>query len=169
MDIVPKSPQQQSRHWRLNTVILKDRKFTSHFSTEFKAFLSINSPSAKDPSILWETCKAYARGLIISYSATKKRQRQEKLNFLEKELIDKEKAYITSPSPLLWEEITMLRSALNCLLTRDAEKKIKYTKQRFYKHGDKPGKCLAYNVKKHAESLTIAAASDKEGHKVYEN
>lgn len=169
MDINPKSSLQQSRHWRLNTVILKDENFVNYFSGEFKAFLAVNTPSAKNASVLWETCKAYARGLIISYSASKNHQRQEKQKSLESELTDKEKLYITSPSPTLWEEITTLRSALNCLLTRHAEKKMKYIKQRFYEHGDKPGKCLAYYVKKRAESLTIAAVTDKDGHKVYEN
>lgn len=169
MDLDLKAALHRSRHWRLNTIILKDEEFTSHFSAEFKAFLDINTPSATTASVLWETCKAYARGLIISYSATKKRQRMEEQKSLESELMDKEKTYIASPSPPLWQEITALRSALNCLLTRDAEKKLKYTRQRFYEHGDKAGKCLAYYVKKRAESNTIAAISDEGGHKIYEN
>lgn len=110
--------------------------------------------------------KAYARGLIISYSATKKHLRLEKQNSLESELMDTEKAYIASPSSPLWQEITTLRTALNCLLTGIAEKKMKYTRQRFYEHGDKAGKCLAYYVKKRAESNTIAAVSDEEDHRV---
>ena len=142
MDLNLKTALHQSRHWRLNTIILKDEEFTSNFSTE-------------------QTCKAYARGLIISYSATKKRQRLEKQKSLESELMDKEKAYTASPSTSLWQVITTLRSALNCLLTRDAEKKMKYTRQRFYEHGDKVGKCLLYYIKKRAESNTIAAVSNE--------
>ena len=93
MDIKLPVPSYQSRQWRLNTVILKDNTFTSYFSTEFKAFLSINSQSTDNPSLLWETCKAYARGQIISFSATKRRQNLERQRSLEAKLSDKEKAY----------------------------------------------------------------------------
>lgn len=126
MDFNLKTALQQSRHWGLNTIILKDEEFTSNFSTELKALLEINTLSTSNASILLETCKAYARGLIILCSASKKCQRQEKQKSLESELMNKEKAYIASPSPPLWQEIMTLRSVLNCLLTRDAEKKMKY-------------------------------------------
>lgn len=62
----------------MDTLILQDQKFTSYFSSEFNHFLDINSPSATNSSILWETSKAYARGLIISYTATKKQLVMEK-------------------------------------------------------------------------------------------
>lgn len=148
MDLKLKNPINQPRQWRLDSVILKDNTFISYFITEFKVFLSINLPSTDNPSLLWETCKAYARGLFISYTSTKRRQKRREQNNLAIELTDKEKAYINSPSPTLWEEISALKSAINCLLTKEAEKKMRYVKQRFYEHGDKPGKCLAYLAKK---------------------
>lgn len=55
MDFNPRSSLKQSRHWRFNTIILKDEKFISHFATELKIFLSLNAPSASNASILWET------------------------------------------------------------------------------------------------------------------
>ena len=143
MDLNLKTALHESRHWRLNTIILKDEECTSNLSSELKEFLEINT-SASNASLLWETCKAYVRGLIFSYSATKKHQRLEKQKSLESELMDKEKAYTASPSPPLWQEITTLGAALNCLLTRDEEKKMKYTRQSFYEHGDKAGKCLVH-------------------------
>ncbi len=38
MDLNLKTALHRSRHWRLNTIILKDEEFTSNFSTEFKHF-----------------------------------------------------------------------------------------------------------------------------------
>lgn len=66
--------------------LLQDQAFITYLSTELKAFLSINTPSVNSPSLLWETAKAYIRGLIISYSATKRRQNLEQQSLLEKRL-----------------------------------------------------------------------------------
>ncbi len=62
---------------------------------------------------------------------------------LESELSDKEKAYISSPSPVLWKEMSALRSALDCLLTKEAEKRIQYTKQRFYEYDCSKMRCIS--------------------------
>lgn len=90
----------------------------------------------------------------------------EKQKSLEGKLLDKEKAYISSPMPVLWKEISALRSAIDCLFTKDVEKGIRYTKQRFYEHGDKPGKCLAYLALKRAQSQAIAAIVDSKGNRI---
>lgn len=70
--------------------------------------------------------------------------------------------------PALWKETSALRSAINCLLTEDAEKRIRYTKQILYEYGDKPGKCLAYLAKKRAESQAIAAIVDSKGNRIHD-
>ncbi len=46
--------------------------FSFYFSSEFKYFLSVNSLSTDNPSLLWETCKVFARGLIILSKKTSK-------------------------------------------------------------------------------------------------
>ncbi len=67
----------KSKHWRFVTRLLKDDKFISYLKSEFRIFLSINSQSTNNPSLLWETTKAYIRGLIIAYSASKKKKKLE--------------------------------------------------------------------------------------------
>ncbi|XDV45294.1 hypothetical protein PO909_013414 [Leuciscus waleckii] len=64
------------RQWRLNTNILRDKLFKPFFSTEFTSFYNINAQTTKDSSLLWETSKAYIRGLILSFSASKKRKKK---------------------------------------------------------------------------------------------
>lgn len=46
------------------------------------------------------------------------------------------------------KEISALRSALDSLLTKQAEVKIRFAKQKIFEHGDKVGKYLAYLTKK---------------------
>ncbi len=60
-----------SIQWRLNIATIRDSAFSVYFSSEFKYFISVNSLSTDNPSLLWETCKVYARGLIISYTSSK--------------------------------------------------------------------------------------------------
>lgn len=64
----------KSKCWRFDTRLLKDDKFISYLKSEFKIFLSINSQSTNNSSLLWEKTKAYIRGLIITYSASKKKK-----------------------------------------------------------------------------------------------
>ena len=130
----------------MNTTILKDHTFVSYFDTEFNFFLSINSQSTDNLALLWETIKVYTRGILISFSASKRWQKLRKQNLLMTELKTKERAYVDSPTPALLREISAVRSTLDNLLTQDEESKLKFT--RLYEHGNKLGKYLAYLTKK---------------------
>ena len=65
--------------------ILNDHKVISYFSAEFRHFLVTNSPLATNSSLLWETSKAYARELIISYTAAKRSKSMEQV-FIRKKV-----------------------------------------------------------------------------------
>lgn len=148
LDLSLKGIGNRVKYWRLNTTILKDHTFVSYFNTEFRYFLSINSQSTDNPALLWETVKAYTRGIIISFSASKRREKLRKQNLLMTELKTKERTYVNSPTPALLREISAVRSTFDNLLTQEEETKHKFTRQRFYEHGNKPGKYLAYLTKK---------------------
>ncbi len=64
--------------------------FSFYFSSELKYFLSVNSLSTDNPSLLWETCKVFARGLII---LSKKSQKMVNQRALEAQLLFQEKMY----------------------------------------------------------------------------
>ena len=85
------------------------------------------------------------------------------------ELKTKERAYVGSPSPLLLCEISAIRSTLDSLFTQDEETKLRFSRQKLYEHGDKPGKYLAYLTKKRAESQSIVAICDTQGNRIYDN
>ena len=72
-----RDPVPQTRYWRFRPFILTDHKFMSYFKEEFQSFLSINSASTEDQSLLWETSKAFSRGLVISYMSSKRRRQAE--------------------------------------------------------------------------------------------
>ena len=156
-------------YWRLNTSVLKDQTFITLFTTEFGYFLTINTQSTDNSALVWETAKAFARGLIISFSASKKRQKSEKQTKLMAELKAKEEAYLSAPSPTIMAEINAIKTTLDNVLTQNEEVKLRFVRQKMYEHGDKPGKYLAYLTKKRVESQSIAALCDAQGNGMYDN
>lgn len=117
LDLLVEGAPKRTKHWRFNMSLLKDNKFISYFNSEFKIFWSINSESIDDPSLLWETCKAYIRGLAISYSITKKRKQVEKQERLELELKRATEDHVNDASPANLEKLTIIRACLDALLS----------------------------------------------------
>lgn len=152
-----------SKFFRLPSSLLKDDRFISYLSSELKIFFSINAESADNPGILWETCKAYCRGLVISFMASRKRQRLEYIQQLQYNLTDMERRHSSAPDPELLKEITATRAALNTLLIQKAEYSLKFAKQKLYESGDKPGKYLANLVKKRSAAQTIVSVVGSDG------
>lgn len=142
---------------------MKDVKFVEYFRTEFKHFLSVNIPKASSPSLLWKTAKAFFRGLIISYTSSKKHRIAEKQNILERRLNFEEKEYAKKSSKSRLEELNAIRCSLNTKLTQNATDRVKFAKQKLFEHGDKPGKYLSYFTKKRVANQTIASISVGDG------
>lgn len=132
-----------SRCWRFQPYLLKDDKFISYFISEFKIFYSINSPSIDSASVLWETCKIYSRGLIMSFVAAKKHRKNDQRKLLESRLTELEKNHISSQNPDLFKELLSARAALKTFLIQDSEQSLKFARQKLYEFGDKPGRYLA--------------------------
>lgn len=146
LDVCVKGFLRPVKSWIFNNLLLKDDKFLSYFNSEFKIFLSINSESTNNPSLLWETTKAYIRGLVISYSATKKRKQLEKEKHVESELNTATSSYLDDPYPALLEKISAVRASLNSLLTHQSHSYIIYLKQKLYEWGNKPSPDLTHNL-----------------------
>ena len=120
MNVTFRKLSKKPTSWKMDTSILKDHKFISYFTTEFKHFLTTNFPSATNSSILWETSKAFARGLIISYTETKRCKNMEHQTLFEKRLSISEKDYVKKPTAAKLREIIAICSSLDSLLTKKA-------------------------------------------------
>lgn len=149
--------------WRFNPHLLSDSEFISYFKSEFKIFYTINKTPDISPSVLWETCKVYARGLIISYSKSKKRKSLEAQTKLEGELSNLEKTYTKYPSEANMKAMLATKASLNSLLTHRAEQSIRFAKHRLYECGNKPNKYLARLVNRKSDSQTISSIKDTNG------
>lgn len=74
MAIQPIRPNERSFSWRLNAMLLMDEKVTKFLKEQTDLFLEFNDKDGADPRIVWDTYKAYMRGMIISYTSQKKKE-----------------------------------------------------------------------------------------------
>lgn len=61
--------------WRLNSFLLTKPEYQKQIDSALENFFAINYGSVSDPAILWNSHKAFIRGILIKISAQKKRQR----------------------------------------------------------------------------------------------
>ncbi len=108
----------------MNTALLMDDKFVKYLSDQTDLFLETNDKKEADPRTVWDTYKAYMRGMIISYTSQRKKERMAKQLEIENKIKQLEEAFYTI-------ELKSTRSALHNLITRKAEMDILFTKQNF--------------------------------------
>lgn len=80
--------------WQCNRSILSDFNFCNKTKTNLMHFLEINDNDDTDPANVWETTKAYLRGLMISYCVAKKRKIIYEQKRLESKLQEAETKHI---------------------------------------------------------------------------
>ena len=107
---------------------------------ELEMFIQVNDNEDTDPSNLWETTKAFLRGIIISYCATKKKRKLEEQRRLEIQLHEAELEHKRSGGEIIWDKIVRTRTALNTLLSQSAEKALFKQKHKIYEHANRAGR-----------------------------
>lgn len=147
----------------IQILFLGDPNFTSYLTSELKIFYKINETSDVSPSILWETSKAYSRGLIISYVKNKRCKALQCQRELETKLPEAERTYAKNPPDTNLETMLAVKASLNTLLTHKAEQSIRLARQRLYEFGNKPNKYLARLVNYKSDSYCISAIKDAGG------
>lgn len=94
------------------------------------------------------------RGKIIAAASRKKKLYQEKLQDSQKQLKQLESSHEQNQNPARLERIKK-RNEINLMYTREIEKKMLFSRQRYYKNGPKFTKLLAWKLKKHQADNTI--------------
>lgn len=82
-------------------------------------FLEIFNNGSVNPSLLWETTKAYLRGLIISFCSGKKKKMISEQKNLETKLINCEQMHKQYPTKKNYEKITVLNEQRNHYLKKE--------------------------------------------------
>uniref|UniRef100_A0A8C6S5T9 exodeoxyribonuclease III n=1 Tax=Neogobius melanostomus TaxID=47308 RepID=A0A8C6S5T9_9GOBI len=122
---------ERSRSWRMSMMSLLDDKFINFITEQTTVFLECNDTEEIDPRILWDCYKAYMRGMILSYTAHKKKERLTKQLELEGNLKKLEIQYYKTQASETLSELKHARAALNNLITHKAEKDILFANKDF--------------------------------------
>lgn len=107
--------------------------------------------------------KACVRGLVISYTARLKKNNRKEQRKLELELHELQTKYNLSPSGELRNDIEVVKTALESLLTKKAEKTIFFMRQRMYEFANKPNRYLANLLRNRASAQNISYIRDSTG------
>uniref|UniRef100_A0AAQ6AKY8 Reverse transcriptase domain-containing protein n=1 Tax=Amphiprion ocellaris TaxID=80972 RepID=A0AAQ6AKY8_AMPOC len=150
-------------NWRFNNFLIHDPKFEKFLNDHLNNFIQDNKTPDVSPGLLWDTLKAYTRGLVISYSAGLKKRTQMEQRKLELKLHELQIKHNLSPSEQLRGEIHVTKTALEGLLTKKAEKSIFFMKQRLYEFANKPNRYLANILKNKGSSRNIPCIKDALG------
>lgn len=134
--------------WKLNSSILNNLQFKTQMKEDIKLFLEENDNGEVGPEIIWDTLKAVVRGKIISFCAGKKKERQLRLSELNRELKELETKHKKEPKLSLTLKLKEIRNKINILYSQEIEKKMLYTKQKYYESGSKFLKLLAWKLQK---------------------
>lgn len=163
MTISPPYKDPSHINWRLNPSLLSSPPFVDNVSKELKQLISENKSPEASPTTIWEAAKAYLLGAIISYTSAQKKKALKSQLDLKKKIKELEE-FRSCPSKSIGKQLDVTCSALNQLLTRQAETSIFFAKHRLYKSGNKPCHVLAHLAKgRRGLTASISVLQDSKG------
>ncbi len=127
--------------WKFKPWLIHDPNLNLSLKNKFKLFLMENKTPDVSPNLLWDTAKAYIRGLIISYVSNQKKKQLADQRKLEMTLHGLQIKYICTPQMDFWRRIETVKTSLEAILTNKAEKSVFFARQRMYEFANKPAIC----------------------------
>uniref|UniRef100_A0A672F570 Reverse transcriptase domain-containing protein n=1 Tax=Salarias fasciatus TaxID=181472 RepID=A0A672F570_SALFA len=156
-------PHKPTPRWRFNTSLLKDDEFNNLIEKEWASFLEINDSSKPSPTLLWETGKAVLRGIIISYSAFKKKKERQQESELEEKIKQLEITNATNPTEENEKKLRQYKLQINQILNKKISFLINRLRQENFHYSNKSGKYLANQIKRNKEKSTIPTIKNSAG------
>lgn len=142
--------------WRFNEELLIKTENVEYIQKEIQEFLKINWMEEVKNDIVWDTLKAYLRGVLISLGVREKRLRENFFVELQAKIREKERKMKNSGlSKKEMIELKLLQEQMHCILNREIENKIKCLKMKEFIGANKPGKFLAWQLRKRKEKRMI--------------
>lgn len=169
MTLLLKGPQRIPYTWRLNEFLLNKKQVVERVQREIEGFFHTNESEEVPATIVWETFKAYIRGVLISIGTGEKRERVRKQEGLIEQIYKLERTHKTSKeaSKEVLRELTIKRDELRDLLETEALKR-KYKNSRdFHIRGNKIGKHLPASIRKKRMENYIERVKSKKGEMRY--
>lgn len=156
-------PPAPSKTWRFNTSLLANQQFIEFMNAHLDTFSAVHQDSTVCPLIVWDTLKAYIRGMIIAFSSSLKAKTKDELQYIEQQIKKLEKHHCVSKDPAVLCQLDNLKMKYNNINTHFIELNILKTKQRSVEQGEMAGKLLAWQIKKESEDRAILRIKGADG------
>ncbi len=133
--------------FRFQTSWLQSSKFVDFLDKKIEEYFSINTDQTS-ASTKWEAFKAHIRGEIMSYTSRKSKEYYTKLGDLDQQIKELEIELIENNDPENKKKLISLKAQYNELTSNKIATNLMWLKQSYYDQGEKPGKLLAWRIKK---------------------
>uniref|UniRef100_A0A8C7XGJ8 Reverse transcriptase domain-containing protein n=1 Tax=Oryzias sinensis TaxID=183150 RepID=A0A8C7XGJ8_9TELE len=162
LDISPPGNSLSRSPWRFNPLLLKDTDFVQFISERIDLYIFTNNTPDASAISIWEACKAFLRGEIISYSAYKNKIASQKSRDLYSVISELQNICAESPSADLSKELLIKKAEFDSIATDEAVQLILRTRYSYYEFGDKPNKILSHQIRQStaAQNITELCTSD---------
>lgn len=148
--------------WRFHPRWLTDSNFLQFVDEQIDFFFTTNTDETS-AVVRWEAFKAYIRGMIISYTSSKTNKFKLKMKELDQKIGRLERESLLDNSPNIKQDLKILKAQYEELSTLKAENSLIRLKQSYYDQGEKPGRLLAWRIKKLDADRAITAIQTQTG------
>uniref|UniRef100_A0A669E357 Reverse transcriptase domain-containing protein n=1 Tax=Oreochromis niloticus TaxID=8128 RepID=A0A669E357_ORENI len=152
----------RSNKWRLHPKWIHDSDFIKFVGEHIDLYFSINTTQTT-AAIRWEAFKAYIRGQMISFTSSKFNKFKQTMNELNNKIRELEREVTIDDSTQKKLELLTLKAKYEELSMLKAEDGLIRLKQTFYDQGEKPGKLLAWQIKKLESDRAINIIRNDQG------
>lgn len=135
------------KRWRFSNYLLNNSGFIISLNDNIEHFLLLNKGTASS-GVVWESLKAYLRGIIIAYSSGKKKKYQNQLNLLSEDIKKLKLDCSACGDENMYMRLRSLQLEYEMWSTKEAECAFLRSEQCYYEQGDKIGKLLAWQIRK---------------------
>lgn len=135
--------------WRLNVDLLRNEEIIKNTKTVIYNYFKENANKGTGIEIVWDAAKAVIRGHLIQQNIIVRRRRNQDIDQLNKKLKEKENLSDKNPKDeKLLMECKLLRDRISLELAEEVGSEMKKANQQYFENANKPGKWLAYKLKK---------------------
>uniref|UniRef100_A0A803T0B7 Reverse transcriptase domain-containing protein n=1 Tax=Anolis carolinensis TaxID=28377 RepID=A0A803T0B7_ANOCA len=147
---------QRNTNWRLNENLIKSEEDIQKNKEILREYFNLNDNGETTIQTIWDASKAVMRGHFIQQSAQKYRMKNRLITEINEEISSNEKKLKSEPNNnKIKQELGNLKAQKIHMELEETAKRLKFIKQQQFQNANKPGKWLAWKIRKKKQAHTI--------------
>lgn len=142
--------------------LLSNEHFVKYLADQIDfLFLQTNDFPDVSRCTLWETMKAYIRGIIILYTDSEHKRLSARQTELHDKIQQVDRQHASAPTPELFKERLLLQTEYNIMSTSQTQDLHLRSCFEHYEHGECAGKLLSHQLRKSESANQIREITEK--------